>query len=160
MKRRINYFLVIFLVALLFGCGHAEKITLDEEAADFELSDLRNNVISISKYKSKNPIILFFWTTWCPFCRIELKNLNQKYQQLKDKGWQVLVINVAEPVYRVSNFISRYNFSFDILLDRDGKVADAYGLLGIPTYIIVNKEGFVRSKTNYFPLDYQELGFR
>lgn len=152
-----RYLLIIFFVVLLFGCGHAEKPNLEEKAVDFKLKDLKGNSVAIGEYKDKNPVLLFFWTTWCPFCRIELKALEHKYPQLKKEGWEVLVINVAEPVYRVDNFLARYKFSFNVLLDADGKVASSYGLLGVPTYVVIDKKGSVRSKGNHFPATYQDL---
>ncbi len=45
-------------------------------AQDIILNDLNNNPVNVSSYKGK-PVIFFFWTTWCPHCRKEIKSLNQ-----------------------------------------------------------------------------------
>lgn len=120
-------------------------------APDFKLQDLRENTVTLSSYRDKKPVILFFWTTWCPFCRTELKVLNDKYQDLTKDGFEVLAINVGEYAYKVDNFVKRYSPTFGVLLDKDTAVAGAYELLGVPTYVVVDKQGYIRFKGHTFP---------
>jgi len=128
-----------------------------EMASNFTLLDLENKQFSLSDFKGK-PVILFFWTTWCPYCRKELKQLNTMHAQFLRDGVELVAINVEEPVDKVQRFIGSYPFSFRVLLDTDGKVAGAYGILGVPTYNLINKEGRILFNNNYFPRkEYQNL---
>ncbi len=128
-----------------------------ERASNFTLLDLENKQFSLSDFKGK-PIILFFWTTWCPYCRKELKQLNTMHAQFLRDGVELVAINVEEPVDKVQKFIGSYPFSFRVLLDTDGKVAGAYGILGVPTYILINKEGQVVFSGWSFPhKEYKDL---
>lgn len=129
-----------------------EKLTVD-----FTLKDLNNNEISLSNYRDKQPVLLFFWATWCPYCRRELKVLNSRYALLTKEGWVVLAIDVGEPAYRVNNFIKNYALTFPVLLDKDTAIAELYDILGIPTYVVIDKEGDIVFKDNYFPQKYNEL---
>jgi peroxiredoxin len=94
---------------------------------------------------------LFFWTTWCPYCRIDLKTINAKYEELSRDGLKVLPINVGEPTNRVKNLLKNYNLVFKVLLDKDAKVAYAYGLSGVPTYVLIDKKGNIVSMGYQFP---------
>ena len=58
----------------------------------------------------------------------------------------------------MSAFLKKRPLSFKVLLDSDANVAHSFKILGVPTFILVNKEGFVVFKDNYFPEDkYKEL---
>ncbi|MBI4708020.1 MAG: TlpA family protein disulfide reductase [Candidatus Omnitrophica bacterium] len=131
-----------------------EKLEADKDFAfDFTLQNLNGESFTLSNYRNKNPVILFFWTTTCPFCRPELKNLNDLLPSLKKRGWEVFAIAVGEPQYRVHNFMQRNAYLLTILLDEDASVADGYRLLGVPTFVVINKEGRVVFKDNVLPLE-------
>ncbi len=119
-------------------------------ALDFQLKDLKQNTVTLSSYKARQPVFLFFWTTWCPYCLKGLKNLNDMYPELKEKGWEVLAINSGDPPEKVANFVRHYPLKFKILLDEKIAAAQLYGVLGVPTYVLVDKDGIVVFKDNYF----------
>ncbi len=162
-----NYLKTLFLlIAISFfsvSCMQANEPDAKERslAVDFKLSDLNQNTVTLSNFKDKQPVILFFWTTWCLFCRKELKTLKDMYPGLKEEGWELFAVDVGEPLYRVENFTQSYFLNFRVLLDKDAAVAQAYGILGVPTYILINKEGYIVFVGNYFPhKNYKELILR
>jgi peroxiredoxin len=161
MKKILQFFFIVFLLSLFaVSCMQAKEPEAKTGglAADFKLEDLSQNTFSLSSYRDKQPVVLFFWTTWCPYCRTELKNLNEIYPQLRKDGWELLAINVGEPAYKVDNFVQGKGLTFKVLLDKDTAVADAYGLMGVPTYFFVDKKGNIILRENYFPLaKYKEL---
>lgn len=129
----------------------------DTLAPQFSLLDLKGNEINLSDFKDK-PVILFFWTTWCPFCRKELKVLKDIHPDLLKEGWELLVINVGESTYKVDNFLKNYALTFKVLLDQGTAVARAYDILGVPTYILIDQKGEIVFKGHYFPEDsYKDL---
>lgn len=159
-----NFLRALFLTAMLSllscSCMQAQDTNSDTPqakdfgpAADFTLPDLNQRNISLSNYKDKNTVAILFWTTWCPYCLRALQDLNNLYPNLRKDGWEVLAINVGETQQKVANFIKRYNITFPVLLDEGGEAADSYGLLGVPTYFLVDKKGTIRFKQNYFPKD-------
>lgn len=120
-------------------------------APDFSLLDTRHDEITLSDYKDKHPVLLFFWTTWCPFCQKEIRILNDQYGGLIKDGFEVFAVNVGERSSTVENFASSYYLSFRVLLDREGVVAAKYAILGVPTYVLIDKHGSIIFKDNYFP---------
>ena len=130
------------------GAGMADAAKL---APDFTLYDIYQDAYTLSGYRDKQPVLLLFWTTWCPFCRKELTVLNGMYSSLAADGIEVLSVNVGELSSTVENFVQNYRLAYRILLDRDSRVATLYGLIGVPTYILINKSGEVVFKDNYFP---------
>jgi peroxiredoxin len=127
-------------------------------APDFELQDIHQDIVTLNSYKNKQPLVLFFWTTWCPFCQNELKVLNDRYAGLSEDGLEVLAINVGETPDKVQNFIQGYNLAYRVPLDKDSSVARSYAVSGVPTYVLVDLEGFIVFQDNYFPQgQYKEL---
>ena len=151
--------IVSFLVLIqnfLFAAQPLRKET-SQTASNFTILDLENKEFSLSDIKGK-PIILFFWTTWCPYCRKELKQLNTMHADLLRDGVELVAINVEETAEKVQRFMGSYPLSYRVLLDIDTKVAQAYGILGVPTYILINKEGRIVFDNHYFPQkEYKDL---
>ncbi len=155
--KKYSKLILIFTVATLLFTQHVLAGNLGR-APNFELKDLNENTFSLSSYKDKKPVILFFWTTWCPYCRQQLKVLNDMYPQFVKDGFELLAINIGEPRYLVDILTRKYSLIFTILLDRDYSVADGYDLLGVPTYVIIDKEGNIRFQGHQFPSKkYKEL---
>ena len=130
MRNFREFKILLFVVStwLVLGFG---KTAL---AGDIILNDLGGQSVDISNYKGK-PVMLFFWTTWCPYCREELKKLNQQYSLITQEGIVVLGVNVRESDSKVQKFFEGYQLNLKILLDKSGLLADKYDLMGVPTFI-------------------------
>ncbi len=162
-KKIILIFAAVFLLLVAGLASAMEPVknktgnAADKRAANFTLSDLNGQKVSLSDFKDK-PVILFFWTTWCPYCRKELKILNSKHQELVKEGLQVLAIDAGESVSKVEAAVKNYNLNFSVLLDKDGSVVDLYNVLGVPTYVFIGKDGSIRFQGHSFPEDeYRDL---
>jgi len=118
-------------------------------APEFKLLDLDNKEFSSSSFKGR-PVVLFFWTTWCPYCQKELKQLDNNREQFLKDGVELIAINAQEPPDRVRKFFENRTLSYKVLLDADGEVTQAYGVLGVPTYAFINKQGYVVLNSHYF----------
>ncbi|MFA6349679.1 MAG: TlpA disulfide reductase family protein [Candidatus Omnitrophota bacterium] len=151
MKRAFRIFLavIIFSMSVLM----LESYALDT-APDFNLKDLNNNAVILNQFKNKQPVILIFWTTWCPFCRDQLEALKNKYAQLKQDGVEVFAVDVGERQDTVVSFIKDRDFPFSILLDQYTSVAKSFDVFGVPTYVLIDKTGAIALKDNKFP-DYR-----
>lgn len=129
-------------------------------APNFKLRDISKVSVALESYKNKKPVLLFFWTTWCPYCRKELKTLNENYQDLIKDGWEVLAINIGEHADKVAGFLKTRDLSFKVLLDEDTLVANSYTILGVPTFVVVDKKGNIVFKDNYFPRNYKNIAVK
>lgn len=147
--------ILLFMVSIWLILG-SSKTAL---ASDIVLNDLSGQVVNISNYQGK-PVILFFWTTWCPYCRVELKKLNQQYPLMTKEGIVILGINVNESDYKVKRFFKGYALNFKILLDKDGLLANKYDLMGVPTYIFLDKTGEIILQAQSLPDNYKNLLFK
>ena len=133
------------------------EVTGREIAADFQLQDLNQQTFSLSSYKNKQPVILFFWTTWCPFSQTEIRSLKNIYPQLVKEGWELFAIDLGESSRKVESLVKNLALNFKVLLDETGSTADSYGILGVPTYVIIDSKGRIVTTDHQFPKDYNKL---
>lgn len=141
----------IFALALLISSIQAQQQPVRKVAPDFKLQDTYQDIVALNSYKSKQPVLLFFWTTWCPYCQSELKFLNENYAKLTGEGLEVLAINVGESPERVRRFTRSRYLVCRVPLDKDTGVAKSYGVIGVPTYVLVDRQGNIVFQGNYFP---------
>ena len=123
---------------------------------DLILNDLKSNPVNLSSLAGK-PTILFFWTTWCPYCRSELRALNKAHPQMEKEGVAVFAVNVGETGYKVENFLKSYALNLRVLLDKNGLAAENYEIRGVPTYIFINKNGRVTATEHSMPANYIDI---
>lgn len=116
--------------------------TIKIKAADFTLSDINGNEVSLSTLKGKN-VMLNFFATWCPPCRAEMPDMEKLYNETKDSNLVILAVNLKEDRETVKAFLSDNKFNFTTLLDSEGKTAEKYGIFAIPTTFFIDKEGFI-----------------
>jgi peroxiredoxin len=154
---RYFFWLAAVWICLCFssaGCAQLEDATqLQSEALDFEFRDLNNNLVNLASYRDRQPVVLFFWTTWCPHCRKEINILNLRYEELKKEGWEVLAIDSGEPAYRIENYRDRQGINLAFFLDADMQASDFFAIIGVPTYVLINKKGRIVGRAHSFPLD-------
>lgn len=132
----------IYLASLAtFDLVHAQDIGITQKEISFTLKDIEGNEVTLSEFKNKKSVILFFWTTWCPYCLQELNKINQNYSSFVSEDIEILAINIQESTAKVKQYIRRNPVVFKVLLDSDAKVANSFDLIGVPSFVLVNKEG-------------------
>jgi thiol-disulfide isomerase/thioredoxin len=109
------------------------------------LKDLTGRPVSLSDFRGKI-VFLNFWTTWCYDCRIEMPHMEKLHQKFKNKEFEMVAINLQEPVSPVKQFFKDYKLSFTALLDSAGEVGAHFRITAIPTTFILNREGIIVGK--------------
>lgn len=142
------YILPILIFIIAAGCSQTSVVTTENEIApEFTLNSINNVKISLADYKNKTPVLVVFWATWCPFCVEEIPELNKMADEYKDKI-NILAIDVKEDIKKVSEFAKRKNIKYTVLLDPNGEITGKYEIIGIPTNILIDKEGKILYKGN------------
>ena len=109
-------------------------------ALNFELEDLSGKRIALKGLKGK-VVFLNFWATWCIPCRQEMPTMEKLHQEFKERGLEVVAVNVKESEKDVRKFVEELGLTFTILLDRSGNISEEYGAWSIPLTYIINRKG-------------------
>jgi thiol-disulfide isomerase/thioredoxin len=115
-----------------------------EVASDFTLRDLLGKTHTLARLKGK-VVLLDFWATWCGPCRLTMPRVAKIHQEYKGKGVEVFSINVGEPAARAGAYIKKNGYAFTTLLDTDTQVATHYKVTGIPTLVVIDRNGTISS---------------
>ncbi len=133
----------IVVVPALNRAAITRHATLGKPAPDFTLTSLDGKKVTLSQLKGK-PVLINFWATWCPPCRLEMPALQTVYQEASAKGFTLLMVNQQEDSTTVQNFLKQNNYSLPVVLDLNGQVSDMYQVTGIPTSVFIDSQGVVR----------------
>ena len=128
-----------------------------EKAPDFTLTSVSGKSASLSQLRGGKPCIIFFWATWCPHCREQLKHLKSVVGELQQKGYQLLLVDLQEDAGAVKAFLDRQQLPFDVLLDADAGVAEQYGVIGVPSFYFVDASGIIQGVEHVLPEDYESF---
>ncbi len=111
---------------------------------DFTLQTLDGQVYSLSKLQGR-PLLINFWTTWCPPCQAEMPAMQRVYQEYQEQGFLILAINATRQDTQASvlDFSQEYGLTFPILLDLDGTVTQQYLIHSFPTSFFVDQQGLI-----------------
>lgn len=109
-------------------------------APDFTLKDIQDKDVKLSDFKGK-VIILNFWATWCPPCRMEIPDLKKLYNFYKDKGLVIIGIAIDEDGKdSVVPFVKENKINYPILIGNMGVYRLYGGIRGVPTTFIINRQ--------------------
>jgi peroxiredoxin len=149
-RRSNTGFMVIALLVALMGLpafdvwSMGSRVpTVGMQAEDFQLTDLDGKTQSLSQYRGKI-VLVNFWATWCKPCTTEMPAMQAIYDKLRGKGFVVLAVNELEDDAQVREHIKQYGHTFPVLMDRDNKVANQFGVFGLPVSVFIDQEGRVQ----------------
>jgi thiol-disulfide isomerase/thioredoxin len=118
-----------------------------QKAPDFSMTDQNGNSVKLSEIIAEGtPIVLNFWASWCPPCKVEMPDFNKVYLEL---GGEIRFMMVdltdgqRETVQAGTKHIKDNNFSFPVYFDTKQEGAYSYGIRAIPTTLFIDKEGYV-----------------
>jgi cytochrome c biogenesis protein CcmG/thiol:disulfide interchange protein DsbE len=110
----------------------APVFTLDRMDADGELrlSSLRGKVVVVN-----------FWAAWCDPCKKEMPRLEDAWRRYRDRGVTFVGVNTTDFSGDAQRFLRRYQVTFPIVRDGNGRVLARYGGLPIPWTYFVGRDG-------------------
>lgn len=138
-----NHLLCLCLLLPLW-C-HAAPVAIGSAAPNFQLPALpaSGQIIQLADLRGK-VVYVDFWASWCGPCRVSFPQLDKIRNELAARGFEVLAINVDEDSEDAMKFLAELPVSYPVVYDSLGATPQAYGILGMPTGFIVDREGVVR----------------
>lgn len=107
-------------------------------APTLRLPDMDGKPVDLAQYKGR-VVLVNFWATWCPPCRKEFPSLGRVRKLFKPGQFEVLAVNVGEDADTVFSFTGTPEFP--VLFDRDSQVMAAWPVKGLPTTLLVDRQG-------------------
>ncbi|MFC2048928.1 TlpA family protein disulfide reductase [Elusimicrobiota bacterium] len=149
---------------MLFGMGNMPKVKKIEMSAkeastvsapDFNLPDLNNGAMhSLESFRGQ-PLFIDFWASWCPPCKNAAPYIEKLHEEFKGRA-NVIGINLDKDPDSAKKFIKRKNISNIQLKGIGTNVPSEYGVQGIPSFFIMNKNGEIVDKAVGFTAGYYD----
>lgn len=132
------------VAALLFALP-AFALTEGAPAPAFKLPARGGQEIALDQYKGQ-VVMINFWATWCGPCRQEMPLLESLHQKYRKAGFTLIGVNVEPDSKAAEEWLQKQKtpVSFPILFDTESKVSALYGVEGMPSSIIIDRQGKVR----------------
>lgn len=114
-------------------------------ALDFTLPTLAGGSITLSELRG-HPVVINFWTSWCPACRREAPALQAMHAEFAPRGLILLGVNATaqDELSAIRAFVAEFGVTFSILLDEQDAVFEAYRVMALPTTLFIDAQGVIR----------------
>jgi thiol-disulfide isomerase/thioredoxin len=144
---------VVLAVVLVGLCGAGAVSGGMERIA---LTAIDGNEVYVDSLLVHGPVVLNFWATWCRPCRVEMPKLQRIEENLGSSGvhFAAISLDVARDENKVRAFIEQNEVSLAVYRDPEGVLAKKFGVVAIPTTILLDQAGEVAYRTRgYRPGD-------
>ncbi len=130
-------FLLAF--ALVVGAG-GRRLTVGQPAPTFELVTFEGRTIRLADLRG-SVVVLNFWASWCRSCPQEARDLEQLWQDYRDRGVMVLGVDYVDTPAAALAYLKRHGISYPNGLDRGGRMVHLYRVTGVPETLVVDAGG-------------------
>jgi len=138
--------LVISLLVLTLFCAAAQAENYDlktgSAAPSLELVALDGKIVDLQSYAGRQPVILFFFTSWSKSCQDALAALQALYAN-EQNNTRVIAISFDKKSSELKNLVASQKIAFPVIQDKKLSLIDKYQIVILPTTICINKAGTV-----------------
>jgi cytochrome c biogenesis protein CcmG/thiol:disulfide interchange protein DsbE len=111
-------------------------------APDFTITTFKGDKISLKDLRGK-PVVINFWASWCPPCRVEAPLLEHTWRAYKDRGVVFLGIDLQDKLEDALAYLREFNVTYPNGPDPTGEISINYGVSGLPVTFFVSKSGMI-----------------
>jgi cytochrome c biogenesis protein CcmG/thiol:disulfide interchange protein DsbE len=142
--------IVGFLGLLIWGMLNKEPITglsgvtmVNRPAPDFSLTTFKGTTISLKEDLRGKPVVINFWASWCPPCRIEAPLIERTWRAYRNRGLIFLGINIQDRKEDALNYMREFGITYPNGPDPTGEISIDFGVSGLPVTFFVSSKGEV-----------------
>ena len=144
MRSRGSFFVASILCLAAATAAAAELKSWDGGAAPpLALEDLAGRTHRLADYRG-SVVLVNFWATWCEPCRAEMPSMNRLRRSLAGRRFEVLAVNLAEPLARIQKYLDSMPLGFPVLRDRDSATSKAWKARLLPASYLIGRDGRIR----------------
>ena len=142
------------------GRAPSMRLVAGANLPEFKVKNAEGKLVSSAHFTGRPTILIFYRGNWCPFCMAQLKELAERYEEIRRLGVRVAMISPqphANTVQIAKKF--RIDLSFEFLTDEGNAAARSLGILNLhgtpmgmqalgydsdtvlPTVVITDKDG-------------------
>lgn len=134
------------LTCILAAClvWPAFAVSPKQPAPPLALADAQGKTLDLASLRGK-VVYVDFWASWCVPCRKSFPFMNGLVAAHAKDGLAVVAVNVDAEAKDAAAFLARYPAQFTVLYGGDGAVPQAWGVVGMPSSFLIDRQGVVRA---------------
>jgi thiol-disulfide isomerase/thioredoxin len=125
----------VIAVEVLSGSSSGDR----KAAPALPRADLVPPTVNLADLRG-HPAAINFWASWCGPCRQEGPQIAALSRSLP-KGARLVGVDFSDALGGARGYVHQYGWRFPVLRDPDGTVGDAYGVHGLPTTVVLDRQG-------------------
>jgi thiol-disulfide isomerase/thioredoxin len=130
------------LLAVSGTVASTESIQL---APNFEVQNLAGGEpVNLDQFQGK-VVYVDFWASWCGPCLKSFPFMEDLHRQYKDQGLVIVAINMDQDPQDAHKFLAEHPVTFLVGQDREGTVAEQYGVTAMPSSFVVGRDGLIEN---------------
>jgi len=130
------------LLAVLMSCS-VLATEVGKPAPALIATDAAGHAVDLASLRGK-VIYLDFWASWCGPCRKSFPWMNSLAQRHAKAGLVVVAVNVDTDREAANEFLKANPAKFTVVYDPKGESPQAYGVIGMPTSYLIDRDGVLR----------------
>lgn len=130
------------VILYTYFAGGTPATLVGNPAPSFAVKTPSGAPSSLESYRG-SVVVMNLWASWCPPCRAEMPDLERAYLAKRAQGVVVLGIDQGESPAVAKAFARSLGITYPILVDEQQQYGRVYRALGLPTTVIVDKQGDV-----------------
>lgn len=145
-SRRVAW-LLLALSLLANGCNKRHGLQIDDPLPAVTLPDWHGKPVNLPGDLQGKVLLIRFWSLECTFCDKEmLLELETLYQKYKARGFVPVAVNAGKADPNDPRLQRFANLTYPMLMDERGLVGRRFGVIGMPTSFVIDKEGVLKQK--------------
>jgi cytochrome c biogenesis protein CcmG/thiol:disulfide interchange protein DsbE len=151
-NNKIKIFITLF--AALFSLsvwGCTDEGDFEQKAPNFRLTALSGQTATLKEHRGR-VVLLDFWATWCPPCRMSIPELIRMQDKYRDEGLIIIGISIDDPNVASDSYLKafkeKFGLNYIILRSNLGIMENYFGRprAAIPTAFVIDRKGIIKAK--------------
>lgn len=93
-------------------------------------------------------VLINFWATWCPPCRVEMPGFQRVYDRFRDDGFVMLGVSMDGGTEGVRRFLAERHITYPVAMATPATVRDFGGVRLLPTSYLIDRDGRIRNEVS------------
>lgn len=124
----------------LYAAAGMKEVIQPLAAPAFVLTTIEGRSIDSNSLRGK-VVLVNFWATWCGPCKEEMPALERLQESFGGKDFALLAVTTDQQLEGIRTFVRTLGLEFPILLDDTKDVSAAFGVRGLPTTVLIDRQG-------------------
>ena len=143
LKEIVVTLLMVFVISVVLN--YIRKPDTETILSNIKVSLISGDEVTL-RGDGKKPIVVHFWATWCPTCKLEAPNL----ESIKDEAHLITIAVNSGTDSELGAFMKERGYTYDVVNDREGRLSKKFGVGAFPTTFIYDSNG---------SLEFSEVGY-